>query len=119
MNLRKRAVLIAAMLGVSMAASAGVNTWSSVGPEGGEVLKVVYNRDTPTTVYLIASGGFFRSLDAGATWQLVKNDFFNAPSGLEVDPTDPNRVDIISASPPRPLLVSTDAGASRWTSRAT
>jgi uncharacterized repeat protein (TIGR01451 family) len=110
MDLRTRAALAAAILGMSMAASAGVNTWSTIGPNGGEVRKIVYNRDTPTTVYMIAAAGFLRSLDAGATWQLVKNDFFNPPSDLDVDPTDPNRVYVVASDRPH-LLVSTDAGA--------
>jgi uncharacterized repeat protein (TIGR01451 family) len=110
MDLRTRAALAAVILSISMTASAGVNTWSTLGPNGGEVQKVVYNRDTPATVYMIAAAGFLRSLDAGATWQLVKNDFYNRPTDLDVDPTDPTRVYVVATDRPH-LLVSTDAGA--------
>jgi uncharacterized repeat protein (TIGR01451 family) len=110
MDLRTRATLAAAILSMSMAVSAGVNTWSAIGPEGGEVRKVVYNRDTPTTVYVIAEAGFLRSLDAGATWQLVKDDFLNGPSDMDVDPSDQNRLYVVSPSV-QTMQVSTDAGA--------
>jgi uncharacterized repeat protein (TIGR01451 family) len=110
MDLRSRAALAAVLLGVSVAASAGVNTWSSIGPNGGEVRKVVYHKGTPTTVYMIAAGGFYRSLDAGATWQLLKSDFLNTPTDFEVDPTDQSRVYVVSQSP-QTMVMSTDAGA--------
>jgi uncharacterized repeat protein (TIGR01451 family) len=111
MRPRKGISLAAAILGIPLAATAAVNDWSTLGPNGGEVIKVVYNRDTPDTVYMIAAAGFLRSVDAGATWQLVKNDFLNAPSDLDVDPTDQRRVYVVSPSP-QTLIVSTDAGAS-------
>ncbi|MEP7247643.1 MAG: hypothetical protein ABI885_28705, partial [Gammaproteobacteria bacterium] len=110
MKLRTRAGLAALMLGASTAAPAGTNTWTQVGPQGGDVLKVIYNRDTPTTVYLMAEGGFFRSLDSGDTWHLFKDDFLNAQSDMDVDPSDPNRLYIVSGSQ-QTLQVSTDAGA--------
>jgi len=102
--------LLAAALTIgSPLASAAINTWSSVGPEGGEMVKAVYNPATPTTVYAIAASGFHRSVDAGATWQLTKSDFLNPPSDMEVDPSDPTRVYVVSGSP-KTLWVSTDSG---------
>src|SRR5690348_9375531 len=98
------------MTTASLSAVAGVNMWTAVGPTGGEVVKVIYNRNTPTTIYMIAGAGFLRSQDEGATWQLVKSDFFNPPTDLDVDPTDPSRVYVVSASTPT-LQMSTDGGA--------
>jgi photosystem II stability/assembly factor-like uncharacterized protein len=109
MDLRASAVWFAVTLGLSTSAIAGVNTWTPIGPAGGEVRKLVYNRDQPATVYMIAEAGFFRSTDEGANWQLTKGDFTNLPSDLDVDPTNQNRVYVASGDV-QTLSVSTDGG---------
>jgi uncharacterized repeat protein (TIGR01451 family) len=110
MNWVARTAYAAVMLGAAAVSFADMNTWTALGPEGGTVNKVVYSRSTPTTVFMIAEGGLYRSLDEGAHWQTVKTDFFNPPSDIDVDPTNQDRVYVVSASTPT-LIVSTDGGA--------
>ena len=109
-NIRLLAIAAAFFLGASTPVLGAVNGWTAIGPSGGAVNKIVYNKATPSTVYAIATGGFYRSRDAGVSWQLIKSDFFNAPQDLAIDPSDSNRVYVIAPNYPF-LYVSTDAGA--------
>ncbi len=110
MNIRLWIVTAAMLLGASTQAWGAINGWTAIGPSGGTVNKIVYNPSTPNTVYAIAAGGFYRSLDSGATWQLVKSDFMNAPQDLAIDPSDSTRVYVVAPNYPS-LYVSTDGGA--------
>jgi len=99
--------LLAAL--IAHPACAAINNWTSIGPYGGMVNKIIYNKATPSIVYLLSIGGFSRSTDGGVTWQMVRTDFMNSPNGLAVDPTDPNRLYVVAGNAPF-LLTSTDAG---------
>ncbi|MEP6995743.1 MAG: hypothetical protein ABI968_14570, partial [Acidobacteriota bacterium] len=48
--------------------SAGVNRWTSNGPEGGSVSVFVIDAQHPSTLYANAGGSVYKSTDAGATW---------------------------------------------------
>jgi uncharacterized repeat protein (TIGR01451 family) len=106
-----RLSIFAAILCASTQVLGATNGWTAIGPNGGAVNKIVFNKATPSTVYAIASGGFYRSQDGGVSWQLIKSDFFNAPQDLAIDPSDSNRVYLIAPNYPC-LYVSTDGGAS-------
>jgi photosystem II stability/assembly factor-like uncharacterized protein/uncharacterized membrane protein YgcG len=111
MDIRARAfVAAAAALCLLRVGSAGINSWTAVGPTGGQVQKVAYNSANPSIVYMISVGGFLRSQDGGATWQTIRDDFVNFPRDLAVDPSDPTRVYVVVPDAPF-LLVSTDSGA--------
>jgi hypothetical protein len=109
MDGRALAALAAVLLSASIDASAGVNSFSAIGPTGGAINKIVFSA-TPNTVFTIATGGFFRSQDGGVSWRLIKSDFFSAPSDFSIDPSDPNRVYTTDTAWP-PLYVSTDGGS--------
>ena len=104
-------IFAAAILCAPTQALGAINGWTAIGPNGGAVNKIVFNKATPSTVYAIASGGFYRSQDGGVSWQLIKSDFFNAPQDLAIDPSDSNRVYLITPNYPC-LYMSTDGGAS-------
>src|SRR5215471_8607264 len=60
-------------------ASAGPNTWTPNGPEGGSIRAVLVDPTVPTTVYVGTVGsGIFKSIDGGVTW---------TQSGSPTDPT--------------------------------
>jgi uncharacterized repeat protein (TIGR01451 family) len=101
------AILMAAI--VSHAAGAATNSWTSIGPYGGQALTVAYNRTSPSVVYLTSVGGFSRSTDGGVTWQMVFTDSMNSPVDLAVDPSNPDRVYVVYVNPPF-LMSSSDAG---------
>jgi len=103
-----RTLVVACCL--SNGANAAPNSWTAVGPIGGQVQKVLYNPSNPSIVYMISAGGFQRSQDGGVTWQTIRNDFFNPPHDLAVDPADSSRVYVVVPNAPF-LLVSADSGA--------
>jgi hypothetical protein len=111
-RLHTRLLIIASTLYLGAAAqvSGAINSWTAIGPAGGTVNKIVFNKSTPSTVYAIAAGGFYRSLDGGTTWQLIASNFMNPPQDLELDPSDPTRVYVVTPNYPS-LYVSTDSGA--------
>src|SRR5882724_2879645 len=101
-------IIVAAAL-FSSGADSKINDWTAIGPNGGWVLKIVYNPVSPSIVYLISVAGFSRSTDGGLTWQMISTDFQNSPNDLRADPSDPSRVYVVVPNPPY-LLASTDAG---------
>ena len=109
MRVKSLAIAAAALFFVSIQVRAAIDAWSAIGPTGGTIDKIAVS-PTPSTVFAIASGGFYRSQDGAATWQLISSDFFNAPSDMALDPADPTRVYVSSVNAPV-LLVSTDGGA--------
>jgi photosystem II stability/assembly factor-like uncharacterized protein len=74
----------------------GINVWTTDGPYGGLIERVVMNPVTPTTLFAAAPGvGVFRTWDSGAHWQKVlnrtdsSNIIFNASgSTVYVDGSD-------------------------------
>ena len=49
--------------------AAGVNVWTSQGPEGGIILSLGIDPSTPNTIYTgINPGGMFKSIDGGINW---------------------------------------------------
>jgi photosystem II stability/assembly factor-like uncharacterized protein len=96
-------------LGSTGPASAGTNAFTSIGPDGGSVRRVLLHPTMPSIAFALTSGGFYRSTDAGLNWQIVRTNAQFPPEDLAVDPRDPNRVllAVVGQSP----LVSTDAGA--------
>lgn len=111
MHIRGLVIAAAIFFGAATQALGAINDWTAIGPSGGTVNKIVFNKATPSTVYAIATGGFYRSQDGGVSWQLIKSDFLNAPQDLAIDPSDATR--IYAVAPDYPCLyVSTDGGAS-------
>jgi len=105
--LRWPIALAATML--ALGANADMNAWTSIGPNGGRVFKVVYNPSNPSIVYLLSQGGFSRSTDGGVTWKLIYSDLQNAPYDMAVDPANPNNVYVVSQTAPF-FLASSDGG---------
>jgi hypothetical protein len=75
MDFRVRAAVLAAAWCFCGLVFAGANSWTALGPSGGQVQKIVYNTTTPSIVYSISIGGFARSQDGGVTWQITSTDF--------------------------------------------
>jgi uncharacterized repeat protein (TIGR01451 family) len=110
MDVRMAALLAAVVLCAPVHAPAAVNALSPIGPTGGAVNKIVFGA-APNTAFLINNGGFFRSLDGGTSWQLVKSDFPSPPTDMALDASNPQRIYISNLSASA-LFVSTDGGAS-------
>ena len=100
MHIRLLIIAATLLLGASRQTFGAINGWTAIGPSGGHVNKIVFNKSTPGSVYAIAAGGFYRSLDGGKSWQLIKSDFENPPEDLAIDPSDPTRVYVVAPNYP-------------------
>jgi hypothetical protein len=54
-------------------ASADIDEWSSLGPEGTRVTTLTIDPSNPAVVYIGTGDGVYKSTDSGATWQLMNN----------------------------------------------
>jgi uncharacterized repeat protein (TIGR01451 family) len=95
----------------ALVARAGDNTWSPIGPDGGYISKVAFHKNLQNTMYLRASGGFFRSSDGGVHWQQPQPEITIFASDFAVDPSNNNRIYLVLNSGRSRVLVSYDAGA--------
>src|SRR6185295_11927444 len=72
---RRLGVLLAALLALA-APAARAQTWTPVGPPGGDVRSLAADPRDPRRIYLgTADGMFYRSDDAGLTWQRQQPGF--------------------------------------------
>jgi photosystem II stability/assembly factor-like uncharacterized protein len=94
------------LLLLPLAALAGVDRWTRVGPEAGAVLTLAAAPSHMSTVYAgLASGGVFRSGDGGVTWSF-------AGTGLDLR-DDPVRSLVVDARRPGLLWAATSQGIYR------
>ena len=61
------------LAGLATSASAGPGTWTTSGPEGGNVQFLVADPLAAQTLIAATQGGIFRSTDGAATWQRFEN----------------------------------------------
>lgn len=113
MNVGVRFFALWAAWMLSNVAPAGMNTWTAIGPPGGQVNKIAFSPNSPNIVYALSAGGFQRSTDGGVSWQLVQASFLNPPMDLAVDPSNPSRIYVVApgAGSGLSFFLSTDAGA--------
>ncbi len=89
----------------------GIGVWTTGGPYGGEIIRLVMNPVTPTTLYaLVHNAGLFASFDAAETWEPILLDA--TPIQLAVDAEDPQVLYFGS----KDHLLRTDDGGSNWES---
>jgi hypothetical protein len=90
--------LVTALLAAPLMASsvriaeAGVDVWTSNGPEGGLVRAVAIDPTTPTTLYVGTSGGgVFKSTSGEANWSAANTGLTTTSiQALAIDPTTPS-----------------------------
>ena len=91
---------------------AQTKAWTSIGPQGGDILAVSIDPHHPRTLYAAtAYGGAFKSLDGGVTW----GNFGGPNRRLLFDPMDPNTIYSIDSTNPLAggeISKSTDGGKS-------
>lgn len=109
-----RCVLIMAVLATGAGKlSAATDVWTSLGPEGGEIERLVVDPQNPSTLYAVAGGAVFKTVNAGLTWNVAISA---AASGgvrsLVIHPQDSNTLYAVGG--PRGLK-SRDGGFS-WSS---
>src|SRR2546425_12861003 len=68
--------------------SAGINEWTSLGPDGGGARRLAIDPRDTNILYAITNTGLFNSTDGGASWRAIRS----LPPGsgvivsLEIDP---------------------------------
>src|SRR6187455_2750581 len=86
-------ILLAALLSTVSPAnsSAGVNRWTSNGPEGGVAQSLVIDPSRPATLYAgMVAGGVFKSTDNGGSWTVMSAGLSNTDVyALAIDPSAP------------------------------
>ena len=91
-----RIVLVFSLLGLfcmsqPREASAGINIWTSNGPEGGSVNALAIDPATPVTLYAGTWGGVFKSTNGGGNWSAVNTDLTNTfVHAVAIDPVTPS-----------------------------
>jgi photosystem II stability/assembly factor-like uncharacterized protein len=71
--------------------SAGINVWTSNGPEGGCIYALAIDPVTPTTLYAgTENGGVFKSTNGGGNWSPVNTGLTDTiVRALAIDPVTP------------------------------
>jgi len=113
--------LAACLLLVSAGPPAGAATWKSIGPHWGSVEAIAVSPQSPSVIFAgsiggrtfsgvntASSGGIFKSVDGGSTWEQISS------LGARSIAADPKNVSVVYAGSPSDIFKSTDGGAS-WT----
>ena len=90
----------------SETAWAGINEWTSIGPDGGSIQALAIDPQNPRTVYASTQFNVYRSTDGAASW--AKTGFTGRANSLVIDPRNS---DTIYAPTPTGVSKSTDGGA--------
>ena len=116
MKINPRSILICSAFVMQAIGWAGLNEWTSLGPDGGGAYALVVDPQTPSTVYALTPAGIFKTTDGGAGWHTTGAlppadvpSFF--PKSLAIDPQ--NSTTLYAARESGGVLKSTDGGA-RW-----
>lgn len=100
---------------MALPAGAGMNEWTSNGPEGGYVLSLAIspNYATDGTVFAGTGGGVYKSTDGGARWALVNVPTLNPNvNSLAISPNYATDGSVFAGTGDDGVYKSTDGGAS-------
>lgn len=109
-SIRSRAVFVALFLALGEAQSptvvvAGVNAWTPIGPEGGNLCALAVAPSEPATVYAAGitfgdGSTLFRSADNGVTWESTGTLVQRSTCSFSVDSGDPRRLYLLDFGKP-------------------
>src|SRR5438105_3950912 len=106
---RRWVVILSVALGLTNLAHAGINQWTSNGPEGGRVFALVIDPVNPTTLYAGTCGnGLFKSTNGGANWTALTLFGDDCIHAVAITPNDSGTV---YAGGNKGVFKSTDGGA--------
>lgn len=95
--------------------------WSSLTalPASGSIIEFAIAPSNNQVIYVLKSGGIYKTTNAGTTWTTVTNGVpvgSGAPQGICVDPTDPNNAWVVLSgyTAGNKVYVTTNGGSS-WT----
>lgn len=87
-------VLAGLVLGIaawSGRAHAAINQWSQIPIDGGSVSQIIFAPGSASKLYLVAGYGVYRSIDSGASWQLLGEPCYGR-CRIAPDPTNADRI---------------------------
>lgn len=105
-------------LGLGLAAlplAAAPGSWTGSGPFGGQVHAVAADPALPDRLYAATRNGFFRSLDAGTSWQAAETGLPVPRPWNGVFATDPDTGGLLWLVDAQGRLHRSTDGASSWT----
>jgi len=83
-------VTILILVGNRGVASAGVNRWTTNGPEAGIILALAIDPAIPATLYAGTTRGVFKSTNGGGSWSAINTGLTESNvRALAIDPTPP------------------------------
>ncbi|MGD9584739.1 MAG: WD40/YVTN/BNR-like repeat-containing protein, partial [Lysobacterales bacterium] len=107
-----RRIVLVVLLLVTGWVLAGPGVWTSGGPYGGIVNKLVFDPVAPTTIYASANGSFFKTLNRGSSWSRAQAGIAGFVGNLfVVDADAPNTLYLFDST--NRLYRSVD-GAANW-----
>lgn len=111
---------IAGVIGLGLAlaampAAAAPGSWTGSGPFGGQIHAVAADPAVPDRLYAATRNGFFRSLDAGASWQTAETGLPVPRPWNGVFATDPDAAGLLWLIDAQGRLHRSTDGASSWT----
>src|SRR5437870_9656169 len=92
----RAAVVLSALvwLGGLRTAEAGVDVWTTNGPEGGSIRALAIDPQSPATLYAAVQGDrvssdLYKSTDGGSSWRAVATGLPRNYGALAIDPQTP------------------------------
>jgi photosystem II stability/assembly factor-like uncharacterized protein len=99
-------IFISLFIGNRSPVSAGINRWTSLGPDGGPITALAIDPQDPRTLYAatgsgaLAGNGVFKSVDGGVSWMPASSglpassasELGNALLALAIDPHDTSTI---------------------------
>jgi len=94
---------------MSLSLNGGENSWTLLGPWGGEIREIIVHPTNPNIIYVSNfTSGLYKTTDRGKTWILLKDDvLYDYGYDIELDPENP---DIIYFCAFRGIFKSMDGG---------
>lgn len=94
MKFLRKSMLALVMAALTTHVHAGDGAWTSSGPFGGRIYSTSIDPLNPARIWVITSGGLFRTLDGGQSWQLAQNGLPspNTRAPLVVDRANTDRL---------------------------
>src|SRR5438034_770926 len=102
-------------LGGLSRAEAGVDVWTTNGPEGGSIRALAIDPQSPATLYVAVQGDrvysdLYKSTDGGGSWTAANTGLPATYGALAIDPQTPTT--LYAGTSSQGLFKSTDGGVS-------
>jgi len=86
---------------------AGSHTWTSIGPDGGDINALAIDPQSPRTIYAATAGGLSKSTNGGESWKALSFPATFIASSLAIDPLN---VGTVYAATLSGMFKTTDGG---------